>query len=419
MRKGNAVYAQSGGVSSVINASAYGVITEAMKSELIDQIYGGFQGINGILDEKLIDLHAESPATIEALRYTPAAALGSCRKKLPSLETNRAEYERIVEVFEAHNIRYFFYNGGNDSMDTAYKVSLIAEQLGYDVICVGIPKTVDNDLPMTDNSPGYGSVAKYNAISMLEGGFDVRSMYRDSTKVFVLETMGRHAGWIAGATALARANHGISPHIILLPEVTFDQSKFINEVEHCIGAYGYCTIAVSEGIKNEEGEFLSESGVTDAFGHAQLGGVGLMLQTMIKQLLHLKTHGALLDYCQRSGRHIASRVDVEQAVACGKAAVSLAEEGLNGKMITIVREGNDPYRWTTSYTDAANVANQEKTVPPEFIASNGMDVTEKFIEYCQPLIVGEEYPPYHSGVPQYGKLKQQLVSQKLSSFSVK
>lgn len=417
MLQGNAVYAQSGGVTSVINGSAYGVITEAMKSDFIEKIYGGFQGINGILDEDLIDLHEEAPNMIEALRYTPGAALGSCRRKLPDLEKNRAEYERILQVLEAHNIRYFFYNGGNDSMDTAYKVSRIAEQLGYDLISIGVPKTIDNDLPITDNCPGFGSTAKYNAISILEGGIDVSSMYRDSTKVFVMETMGRHAGWLAAATALARREVGDPPHLILLPERPIGQDEFLAKVEESVSSRGYCVVAVSEGAKKEDGTFLAESGTTDQFGHVQLGGAVNVIQALIKDNLGLKTHGALLDYCQRSGRHIASRVDLEQAVACGQHAIALAKEQLNGKMVTIVRESNDPYRWSVGHTDATNIANQEKLLPDSYISVDGFDITEEFVSYCRPLIEGEDFPPYSAGIPQYRQLKKQLIPKKLPAFS--
>ncbi|MGK5091594.1 6-phosphofructokinase [Deltaproteobacteria bacterium TL4] len=417
MLKGNAVYAQSGGVTSVINASAYAVITEAMQSDFIDNIYGGFQGINGILDEKLIDFKEESPAVIKSLRYTPAAALGSCRRKLPDLNANRREFERIVEVFNAHNIRYFFYNGGNDSMDTAYKVSQIAGQMGYELISVGIPKTVDNDLPITDNCPGYGSVAKYNAVSILEGGLDVASMYRDSTKVFVLETMGRHAGWIAAATALARREPGDAPHVILLPEVRFEGEPFLTKVEEVVRQKGYCVVAVSEGVRTADGGFLAESGNKDQFGHAELGGVVNVIQSIIQRFLKMKTHGALLDYCQRSGRHLASRVDVEQAVACGQHAVRLAEQRLNGQMVTIVRESDSPYRWTVGNTDILNIANKEKLLPDDYISGDGFDVTEKFIQYGRPLITGEDFPPFSDGIPQYGVLKNHLLKPKLKSFN--
>ncbi len=414
--KGNAVYAQSGGVTSVINASAYGVIKEAQRCDYIEKIYGGFNGINGVLYEQLIDIQMEAPENIEGLRYTPAGAFGSCRRKLSSLEKNRKEFERIVEVFKAHNIRYFFYNGGNDSMDTAYKVSKIAEEIGYDLVCVGIPKTVDNDLPITDNCPGFGSVAKYNAISIMEGAYDVASMHRDSTKVFVLETMGRHAGWIAAATGLAHRSPKDGPHIILLPERLFDQDKFLAKIERTISKIGYCVIAVSEGIKNKEGKFLAESGLVDSFGHAQLGGVGTIISDLIKNQLKLKVHTAILDYCQRSGRHIASQRDVMQAIACGRKAVEIAGKGLNGKMVTIIRESNDPYQWTTGYTDIEKIANVEKLVPDEYISDDGMHITEDFKIYCEPLITGEDYPPYLNGLPNYIKLERHLVKKILPEY---
>ncbi|MBF0236502.1 MAG: 6-phosphofructokinase [SAR324 cluster bacterium] len=416
MKKGNAVYAQSGGVTSVINASAFGVITEAMQSEWIETIYGGFQGINGILDESLVNLGEEDLEMIQLLRYSPGAALGSCRKKLPDMHKNRTEYERIIQVCEAHNIRYFFYNGGNDSMDTAWKISQFAEEMGYDMICVGVPKTVDNDLPVTDNSPGFGSAAKYNAVSILEGAYDVASMYRDSTKVFVLETMGRHAGWIAASTTLARKNPDDPPHIVLLPETMFNLDKFLVKVETAIARHGYAVIAVSEGLRNEDGSFVAETGTTDSFGHAQLGGVVHAIQSMLKRFLKLKTHGAMLDYCQRSGRHLSSRVDVEQAIACGQHAVRLAEQGQNGQMVTIVRESNAPYRWTVGQTSASNIANHEKIMPAEYISEDGMDVTQAFYQYARPLISGEDYPAYLHGIPQYSRLSLNLVDRKLPPF---
>ncbi len=407
--KGNAVYAQSGGVTSVINASAYGVIQAAMRSDFIENIYGGFNGINGILYEQLIDIQMESSENIEGLRHTPAGAFGSCRRKLSSLDKNRKQFERIVEVFDAHNIRFFFYNGGNDSMDTALKVSKIAEELGYDLVCVGVPKTVDNDLPVTDNCPGFGSVAKYNAISILEGAFDVASMHRDSTKVFVLETMGRNAGWIAASTGLAHRSPKDGPHIILLPERQMILDKFLAKVERTISKIGYCVIAVSEGVKNEQGKFLAESGLVDSFGHAQLGGAGSTVSNIIKDNLKIKVHTAMLDYCQRSARHIASQVDVAQAIACGKKAVEIAGQEINGKMVTIIRESNDPYQWITGYTEIENIANIEKKLPDEYIADDGMSVTEDFKLYCEPLVIGEDYPPYLNGLPNYIKLEKHLV----------
>ena len=411
--KGNAVYAQSGGVTSVINASAYGVIKAAMESNFIDNIYAGQFGINGVLEDKLIDIQQETKEAIEGLRYTPSAAFGSCRKKLPSLEDNRADFERIIEVFKAHNIRYFFYNGGNDSMDTAYKVSLVSKEMGYEVISVGVPKTVDNDLPITDNTPGYGSVAKYNAVSIREGSFDVESMHRDSTKVFVLESMGRHAGWIVGATGLAATSEKDGPHLILFPERKFNQDEFLAKVQETVANIGYCVVAVSEGVQRQDGSFLADSGLRDNFGHAQLGGAGIEVSAIISTELKLKVHTAILDYCQRSGRHIASKTDVEQAIACGNKAVALAGEGKNGYMPVIVRESNSPYTWSICEAPIVEIANKEKEVPDEYLREDGYHITNAFRTYASPLIEGEDYPPFKNGLPQYVRLKKTLLPAKI------
>ncbi len=410
--RGNAVYAQSGGVTSVINASAYGVIKSAMKAEFIDDIYAGLYGINGVLDDKLIDVSQESFEAIEGLRYTPSAAFGSCRKKLGDIEKNRHEYERIIEVFKAHNIRYFFYNGGNDSMDTAHKISLVSKQMGYEVTSIGVPKTVDNDLPITDNTPGYGSVAKYNAVSIREGSFDVESMHRDSTKVFFLESMGRHAGWIVGATGLAATSEKDGPHLILFPERTFNQDEFLGKVEETVRKIGYCVVAVSEGVHRPDGTFLADSGLKDSFGHAQLGGAAMAVAGIVSGELGLKTHTAILDYCQRSGRHIASKTDVEQAIACGAKAVELAAEGKNGFMPVIFRESNTPYEWSIGEAPISEIANKEKEVPDEFIREDGYHITDKFREYATPLIAGEDYPPFKDGLPHYVRLKKVLIPAK-------
>jgi ATP-dependent phosphofructokinase / diphosphate-dependent phosphofructokinase len=413
MKKGNAVYAQSGGVTSVINGSAYGVIKAAQEADFIENIYGGLYGINGVLNENLVDISKESNEDIERLPFTPSGAFGSCRIKLPSLEKNRADFERIIEVFKAHDVRYFFYNGGNDSMDTAYKVSLLGKEMGYDITAIGVPKTVDNDLPVTDNCPGFGSVAKYNAVSMREASFDVASMHHDSTKVFVSETMGRHAGWIAASTALASRNENEGPHIILLPEVAFDQDKFLAEVERILSRVGFCVIAASEGIHKADGKFVADAGSVDNFGHTQLGGAGDTIARMVKTNLGLKVHHALPDYFQRSGRHIASKTDLEQAIAVGKEAVRLAGLGLNGQMATIVRESNSPYFWSVGHTDIANIANKEKILPPEYIREDGFHVTEAFRQYCTPLIEGELYPPFKNGLPDYMQLKRILLEKRL------
>lgn len=417
----NAFYAQSGGVTAVINASASGVIQTAREHrDQIANVYAGRYGIIGALTEDLIDTSQESDAAIAALRYTPAGAFGSCRFKLKGLEQNEAEYKRLIEVFEAHDIGYFFYNGGGDSQDTSHKVSQLSEKMGYPIVCVGIPKTVDNDLPITDNCPGFGSVAKYVAVSIREAAFDVASMAKTSTKVFIMEVMGRHAGWIAAAGGLAAEKEGDAPHVILFPEITFDQEKFLAKVENSVKNYGYCAIVVSEGVRNAEGKFLAEAGTKDAFGHAQLGGVAPVIAALVQQKLGLKYHWAVADYLQRAARHIASKTDVEQAYAMGKAAVELALEGKNAVMPTIVRKSHDPYAWEIGYANLADVANVEKMMPREYITDDGLGITEACRRYLQPLILGEDYPPYTAGLPDYVVLKNAPVAKKLStSYTLK
>ena len=416
----NAFYAQSGGVTAVINATACGLIEAARKHKnRIGKVYAGRDGIIGALTEDLIDTSKESAAAIKALRYTPSGAFGSCRYKLKGLEENRAQYERLIAVFKAHNIGYFFYNGGNDSADTAYKVSQISEKLGYPVTCVGVPKTVDNDLAVTDCCPGFGSVAKYVATSIREAGFDVASMARTSTKVFVLEVMGRHAGWITAACGLAAEKAGDAPQILLFPEMTFNQDKFLARVDAVVKKYGYCAIGVSEGIRGADGKFLSESGLKDAFGHAQLGGVAPQIANLVKDKLGYKYHWAVADYLQRAARHIASKTDVEQAYAVGKAAVELAIKGRNAVMPVIVRKSNKPYKWTIECADLKDIANKEKMMPRDFITADGFHITEKCRRYLSPLIAGEDYPPYKNGLPSYIKLKNVAVKKKLAaSFKV-
>ena len=416
MASKNAFYAQSGGVTAVINATACGVIETARKHKNgIGKIYAGRDGIIGALTEDLIDTSKESAAAIRALRYTPAGAFGSCRYKLKSFEENRAPYERLIEVFKAHHIGYFFYNGGNDSADTAYKVSQVSEKLGYPVICVGIPKTVDNDLAVTDCCPGFGSVAKYVAVSIREAGFDVASMARTSTKVFVLEVMGRHAGWITAACGLAAEKAGDAPQILLFPEITFDSDRFLARVDAIVKQYGYCAIGVSEGLRNAEGKFLSESGLKDAFGHAQLGGVAPLIANLVKDKLGYKYHWAVADYLQRSARHIASKTDALQAYAVGKAAVELALKGRNAVMPVIVRKSNRPYKWTIEAADLKDIANREKKMPRDFISADGFHITGKCRQYLSPLIAGEDYPPYRNGLPAYVKLKNVAVPKKLKT----
>jgi 6-phosphofructokinase len=412
----NAFYAQSGGVSAVINASACGVIETAMKQRKhIGKIYAGRDGIIGALTEDLIDVTKESRETIKGLRYTPAGAFGSARFKLKGLDENRAEYERLIEVFKAHDIGYFFYNGGNDSMDTAHKVSQIGESLGYPVICVGVPKTVDNDLPHTDCCPGFGSVAKYIAVSTREAGLDVASMARTSTKVFVLEVMGRHAGWIAAAGGLAGRKAGEPPHIILFPEIAFDQPKFLDKVKQSVTDYGYCVIVVSEGAAYADGKFLADAGTKDAFGHTQLGGVAPVVANMVREAHGYKFHWAVADYLQRAGRHIASKTDVEQAYAVGKAAVELAVKGNNAVMATIVRKSSKPYKWTTGFIPLGEVANKEKKMPREYITEDGFGITEACRKYLEPLISGEDYPPYKNGLPDYVRIKGVRIKKKLKT----
>ncbi|MCP4430673.1 MAG: 6-phosphofructokinase [Gammaproteobacteria bacterium] len=418
MRTKNAFYAQSGGVTSVINASACGVIETARKHpDKIGTVYAGLNGIIGALTEDLIDTSAESTENIAALRNTPSGAFGSCRFKLKSLEDNRREYERLIEVFKAHNIGYFFYNGGGDSADTCYKVSQLSEKMGFPVQAIHIPKTVDNDLPITDNCPGFGSVAKYIAVSALEASFDVRSMAKTSTKVFVLEVMGRHAGWIAAAGGLI-GDYDI-PVLVLFPEVNFNQEKFIATVKNLVETHGYCTIVVSEGAKYADGTFLAEQGSRDSFGHAQLGGVAPVVANMVKQSLGYKFHWAVADYLQRAARHLASRSDVEQAYALGKVSVELAIEGKNSIMPTINRISSSPYQWEIGSADLADVANVEKMMPAEFISADGFGITEACKEYLYPLIEGESYPEYDErGMPKYIVLDNPQIDKKLGAFEL-
>jgi 6-phosphofructokinase 1 len=409
----NAFYAQSGGVTAVINATACGVIETARKyPKKIANIYAGRNGIIGALTEDMIDTNKESAATIAALMHTPGGAFGSARYKLKGIDENRAEYERLIEVFKAHNIGYFFYNGGNDSMDTALKVSQISKSMGFPVTCLGVPKTVDNDLPVTDNCPGFGSVAKYIAVSTQEAALDVLSMAKTSTKVFILEVMGRHAGWIAAAAGLAGKNPEDAPHIILFPEIPFKKREFLKRVRECVTEYDYCVIVVSEGAAFANGKFLAEAGTRDAFGHAQLGGVAPVVANMVRENLGYKYHYAIADYLQRSARHIASDVDVKQAYAVGKAAVQFALQGKTAVMPVIKRVSDKPYRWKIESAPLGRIANKEKMLPRRYITKNGFGITEAARRYLQPLIKGENYPPYINGLPKTAKLRNRLVRPK-------
>ncbi|WP_439510531.1 6-phosphofructokinase [Marinimicrobium koreense] len=413
----NAFYAQSGGVTAVINASAAGVIAEAKAHpDTIGTLYAGRDGIIGALTEELIDITAESESDLAALLHTPSGAFGSCRYKLKSIEEHRTQYERLIEVFRAHDIRYFFYNGGGDSQDTAHKVSQLSEKMGFPITCIGVPKTMDNDLPITDCCPGFGSVAKYTAVSILEASFDVASMQRTSTKVFVMEVMGRHAGWVAASAGLARDERGMGPDIILFPEVPLDESRFLEQLDRVVAERGFCMIVVSEGAKDAAGEFLSSSGSTDAFGHAQLGGVAPVIVNKIKQHAGYKCHWAVCDYLQRAARHIASKTDVDQAYELGRAAVRYAVNGDNAVMPVVVRESDLPYRWHIDKAPLSEVANVEKCLPTDFISDDGFHITDKARRYLSPLIEGEAYPPYQNGLPAYRTLKKSVIPKKCAEF---
>ena len=413
----NAFYAQSGGVTAVINASACGVIETARKNkDKIGTVYAGRNGIIGALTEDLIDTDLESVEDIAALRSTPSGGFGSCRFKLKSLEDNKAEYERLIAVFKAHNIGYFFYNGGGDSADTCYKISQLSEKMGYPIQAIHVPKTVDNDLPITDNCPGFGSVAKYIAVSALEASFDVRSMAKTSTKIFVLEVMGRHAGWIAAAGGLIE-DQGI-PVVILFPEIEFNQEKFLAQVDAKVKEHGFCTIVVSEGVHYPDGKFLAEQGTRDSFGHAQLGGAAPVVANIVKDALGHKFHWAVADYLQRAARHISSKSDVEQAYALGQKGVEFAISGDNAIMPTVVRVSNNPYKWEIGKAPLSEVANVEKFMPLDYITEDGFGITDACKAYLYPLIEGEDYPEYEKGLPKYVTMKNISIEKKLPEFKI-
>jgi 6-phosphofructokinase len=415
----NAFYAQSGGVTAVINASAAGVIETAREHRAkIRKVYAGRNGIIGALTEDLIDTGKETARAIAALKHTPGGAFGSCRFKLKSLEQSQAQYERLIDVFRAHDIRYFFYNGGNDSADTCLKVAQIADKLGYPLTAVHVPKTVDNDLAVTDNCPGFGSVAKYVATSMREAAFDVASMASTSTRVFVLEVMGRHAGWITSAVGLADDEGTPIPLVLLFPEVPFDEDRFSARVDENVRRFGYCCVGVSEGLKNAQGALMAEAGTKDAFGHAQLGGVGPMIAEIVKRRLKQKYHWAVADYLQRAARHLASATDLEQSYAVGRAAVQMALKGRNAVMPAITRISDKPYRWKITEAPLTSVANVEKMLPPGFITKDGFGITDAARRYLAPLIRGESPPPYKDGLPSFIRLRNVAVEKKLEPFSL-
>ncbi|HEY7886055.1 MAG TPA: 6-phosphofructokinase [Cellvibrionaceae bacterium] len=413
----NAFYGQSGGVTAVINATAAGIIETARHyPEHIDKVYAGRDGILGALHENLVDVSEESCESLNGLLHTPGGAFGSCRHKLQNPNVNHDEYQRLIDVFRAHNIQYFFYNGGGDSQDTTRKLAHAAEIVGYPLTCIGVPKTIDNDLPMTDCCPGFGSVAKYVAISALEASFDVASMHKTSTKVFVMEVMGRHTGWIAASSALAADDRELGPDIILVPEIVFDSQAFLHKVQQVVARKGFCIVVTAEGIRDSDGRFLAESGNTDAFGHTQLGGVAPRLVELVKSDLNYKCHWSVCDYLQRAGRHIASRTDVEQAYAVGKAAVEYAVKGLQAVMPTIVRTSSSPYQWRIEPVHLSLVANTERPLPRHFMSKDGFSVTTAGLNYFAPLIMGEAYPPYKNGLPAYTRCQNRLIPRKLPEY---
>lgn len=418
MKAKNAIYAQSGGVTSVINATAGGVIEAARKSKRINKLFAGKNGIRGLLREDIIDTSIEDMIEIKKLQHTPGGIFGSCRHKLKDPSSNKREYERLIEVFRAHDIGYFFYNGGGDSQDTTNKISQFTIDAGFPVNCIGIPKTVDNDLPYTDNCPGFGSVAKYVATSVREASLDVQSMSESSTKVFIMEVMGRHAGWIAASSGLAHDKNNSAPHIILLPEVPFYKAKFLKRVKDTIKKHGFCVIVVSEGARFKNGEFIADAGTVDSFGHKQLGGVAPTIAGMIKDNLGLKYHWAVSDYLQRAARHISSKTDLDQAYAVGRAAVKFALSGENAVMPIIKRTSSNPYSWEIDKVKLSRVANVEKKLPKKFISKDGFGVTEACKNHLRPLIQGEAYPPYKDGVIETASLRNKLVKKKLKTFKV-
>lgn len=418
MKSQNAIYAQSGGVTSVINATASAVIEASRKSKKINKLYAGKDGIIGILNEELIDTSLENSLDIKKLMHTPGGAFGSCRHKLKDINQSKREYERLIDVFKAHDIGYFFYNGGGDSQDTSNKIAQYTKDAGFPVTCIGIPKTIDNDLPYTDNSPGFGSVAKYIATSTKEAALDVKSMSKSSTKVFIFEVMGRHAGWLAASAGLAKSKNNSAPHIILLPEIDFNEKLFLKKVKEVVKKENYCVIVVSEGAKYKNGKFLADAGTVDSFGHKQLGGVAPRIAEMISNKLGFKYHWAVSDYLQRSARHISSQVDLDHAYAVGKAAVEYASSGENAIMPIIVRKKTKSYSWEVGKVALSKVANIEKKMPRNFISKDGFGITQSCKNYLSPLIQGEAWAPFEDGVIQTASLKNKLIRKKLRNFKI-
>jgi 6-phosphofructokinase len=418
MKNRNVLYAQSGGVTSVINATAAGVLEAGRKSKTIGKIFAAKNGILGALNEEIIDTSFESDKEISRLKHTPGGVFGSCRYKLQDPSSNQREYKRLLDVFVAHNIGYFFYNGGGDSQDTVNKIANFTKDMGFPIQCIGIPKTVDNDIPFTDNCPGFGSVAKYIAISTKEAGLDVASMAETSTKVFILEVMGRHAGWIAAAAGLAQEKEGDPPHLILFPEIAFNKKKMISKVRATVKKHGYCVLVVSEGARDSKGKFLADTGTKDAFGHKQLGGVAPQIALIINSSLGYKYHWAVSDYLQRSARHIASQTDLEQAYSVGKSAIDFVLKGENAVMPIIKRKKTKKYSWEIDKVALSKVANKEKKMPRSYITRDGYGITESCKKYLRPLIQGEAYPPYRNGMPVTANLKNKLLKKKLKGFKL-
>ena len=418
MKNRNVLYAQSGGVTSVINATAAGVLEAGRKSKRIGKIFAAKNGILGALNEEIIDTSFESDKEISRLKHTPGGVFGSCRYKLQDPSSNQREYKRLLDVFVAHNIGYFFYNGGGDSQDTLNKIANFTKDMGFPIQCIGIPKTVDNDIPFTDNCPGFGSVAKYIAISTKEAGLDVASMAKTSTKVFILEVMGRHAGWIAAAAGLAQEKEGDPPHLILFPEIAFNKKKMISKVRATVKKHGYCVLVVSEGVRNSKGKFLADADTKDAFGHKQLGGVAPKIASIINSSLGYKYHWAVSDYLQRSARHIASQTDLEQAYSVGKSAIDFVLKGENAVMPIIKRKKTKKYSWEIDKVALGKVANKEKKMPRSYITKDGFGITESCKKYLRPLIQGEAYPPYRNGMPVTANLKNKLLKKKLKGFKL-